>query len=318
VAGITTAGTGSPQTITNGNGSTLSTLTVVPTSGNYSYAGLLSANLGLVKAGTGSLTLSNPTGNTYGGGTTVNSGTLYVTNTSNSATGSGKLLVNSNGTLAGNGTVNVSGGSVTVAGTVHPGTTNGATIEALSVNAITFLPGSNLNVDVQSQVNPGSSNAYHDYLKVTGSSGLDLTNIAMSLTLAGTHTQGQEYITLVDQTNTSAPLSGVLSSLSVNGTPIASGGVHNNTEFVDVNGDILTANQYGTDYGWDPSNIPANTTFWWLLYNVQADSITPGGNDVVLVNVPEPSTLVMVVAGALMGLGGLAWRRKRHAGRRSA
>ena len=100
VAAIQTAGTGTTQTITTFAGN--STLTVAPT-GNNNYGGLLSGNLGLVKAAGGTLTLSKLGGNSYSGGTTISNGALYVTNTSNSATGNGGVLVQAAGTLAGNG-----------------------------------------------------------------------------------------------------------------------------------------------------------------------------------------------------------------------
>ena len=56
----------------------------------------------LVKNGPGSWTLASP--NTYSGGTTINGGTLTVTNTSGSGTGSGVIAVN-NATLVNNGSI---------------------------------------------------------------------------------------------------------------------------------------------------------------------------------------------------------------------
>ena len=63
----------------------------------------------LTKAGTGKLTLTKS--NTYTGDTTITDGTLQVTNTSGSATGTGSVQVNA-GTLGGTGIIS---GAVTVA-----------------------------------------------------------------------------------------------------------------------------------------------------------------------------------------------------------
>jgi autotransporter-associated beta strand protein len=58
--------------------------------------------------------------NTYSGGTTVNAGTLLVTNATGSATGAGAVAVNSGTTLGGTGSI---GGAVTISSgaTVNPG-----------------------------------------------------------------------------------------------------------------------------------------------------------------------------------------------------
>jgi autotransporter-associated beta strand protein len=73
---------------------------------------------GLTKVGTGTLTLSN--NNTYFGTTTVNEGTLAVTNTTGSGTGSGSVTVKPVATLTGTGTIS---GNVTIesGGFVAPG-----------------------------------------------------------------------------------------------------------------------------------------------------------------------------------------------------
>jgi autotransporter-associated beta strand protein len=84
---------------------------------NLTLSGGISGSGALNKSGTGGLILS--TANTYGGGTTVSAGTLYVTNTTGSATGAGAVTVNSGAQLIGaqaagqgsfTGTLNVNGG----------------------------------------------------------------------------------------------------------------------------------------------------------------------------------------------------------------
>lgn len=75
--------------------------------------------LNLIKNGAGTWVLPGNS-NTYSGGTAINEGTLLVTNTGGSATGTGAVTVNATGTLAGVGFV---GGPVTVnsGGNLAPG-----------------------------------------------------------------------------------------------------------------------------------------------------------------------------------------------------
>jgi hypothetical protein len=79
------------------------------------------------------------TSSTYAGGTTLGGGTLIVTNTSGSATGTGAVSV-SGGTLRGDGTI---GGTVTVTsgGTIAPGET---AIGTLTLGAPPSLNGTSL------------------------------------------------------------------------------------------------------------------------------------------------------------------------------
>ena len=79
-------------------------------SGQVSDAG---EGFALTEAGTGTLELSNATGNTFSGGTTVSAGTLILANTSGSATGSGALNVGAGAVLAGTGLSSGSSFSIT-------------------------------------------------------------------------------------------------------------------------------------------------------------------------------------------------------------
>jgi autotransporter-associated beta strand protein len=85
-------------------------LTIGSNNLSTTFSGVISDNgLGsLIKTGNGKLTLSGA--NTYTGGTTINGGTLYVTNRSTSSTGSGAVQVNA-GKLAGTGRI---AGAVTI------------------------------------------------------------------------------------------------------------------------------------------------------------------------------------------------------------
>lgn len=107
----------------------------------------------------GVVELSRAAGNSYDGGTTVNSGTLLVSNTSGSATGTGAVTVNSGGSLIGGGkitgNVNVNSG-----GTISGGTTIGV----LSTGNLSLASGSALSVQINSLI----AGTGYDQVSVTG------------------------------------------------------------------------------------------------------------------------------------------------------
>ena len=95
---------------------------------------------GLYKSGAGTLNLGGA--NTYTGVTVVSAGTLLVSNSSGSATGTGAVSVASDGTLGGTGWVD---GAVSVAGgTIAPGSSTGV----LSVGSANFDPNSTLEIEL--------------------------------------------------------------------------------------------------------------------------------------------------------------------------
>ncbi|HEY9250030.1 MAG TPA: autotransporter-associated beta strand repeat-containing protein, partial [Rariglobus sp.] len=88
------------------------------TIGNYTF--------GAVNTGGGVIVLSNATGNTYDGGTTVTTGALIVNNTSGSGTGTGAVSVGTGATFGGSGIV--SGATTAAAGSfLSPGSDSGVT-----------------------------------------------------------------------------------------------------------------------------------------------------------------------------------------------
>jgi autotransporter-associated beta strand protein len=111
-------------------------------------------------ANAGTVELSRATGNDYDGGTTVNSGTLLVSNTSGSATGTGAVTVNTGGRLIGSGRISGdvlvnSGGSIS----------GGATVGVLNTGNLSLASGSALEV----QINSLTAGTGYDQISVTGS-----------------------------------------------------------------------------------------------------------------------------------------------------
>lgn len=119
----------------------------------------------------GVVELSRSSGNTYDGGTTVNNGTLLVSNTSGSATGTGIVTVNSGGSLIG-------GGKITGDVNVNSGGTisGGASVGVLSTGNLSLASGSALSVQIDSLV----AGTGYDQISVTGSVTL-AGDIALSL-----------------------------------------------------------------------------------------------------------------------------------------
>lgn len=100
----------------------------------------------VIQSGTGSTIFTNNT-NTYTGGTTLDSGTLEVNNTTGSGTGSGDVIVNAGATLSGTGSITIdSGNQVYIGGNFVVGSTSGAPTAA-DFTLSTTGPGTLLNVD---------------------------------------------------------------------------------------------------------------------------------------------------------------------------
>ncbi len=169
--------------IINGAADTPLTLTLNPASGTATFSGSISdsgaANaISLVKSGDGTQVLAGPSD--YSGGTTVLAGTLLVTNTTGSATGSGNVLVSA-GTLGGDGFI---AGTVTVAQDAHlaPGTSPGT----LHIGSLFLEGGSFFDVEL--------SPTLWDMVDVTGT--VNVGDAILNLSLQGSFAAygGSQYV----------------------------------------------------------------------------------------------------------------------------
>ncbi|QQE12601.1 autotransporter-associated beta strand repeat-containing protein [Planctomycetota bacterium] len=131
-------------------------------SNDLTYAGVISGTGQVIQQGTGSLTLTGA--NTYGGGTKVTDGTLIVSNTIGSATGSGEVAVFDGGTLGGNGMI-ASKVFINDGGTLAPGESAGH----LTVNDVVFGMGSTFEVELGGL----EASTEYDVLSVLGYAILD-------------------------------------------------------------------------------------------------------------------------------------------------
>ena len=177
----------------------------------------------LVKTGTGKLTLSGA--NTYDGGTTVSAGSLIVSNTTGSATGTGLVKV-ANSTLGGSGIVAgpvtmLNGGLLTPAGGTNRKTTftiqNLLTLSSTSTYTYTFK---------------ANNNQARTDLVIANGVAIKNALLTLSGNIQGSLTPG---LTLTVISNTSAnPISGTFINLPDGGT-------------VAVNGTNFQANYEGGD-----------------------------------------------------------------------
>jgi autotransporter-associated beta strand protein len=149
--------------------------------------GLVTGAGTLFKRGSGILELSFSTGNDYSGGTQIQNGTLRVSNTSGSATGTGPVYVDVNGTLDGSGLLTISGG-LTVEGAVSGGDDFG-TLTVISASV-------SINGKLRSDIRDGAS----DTLAVVGNLSLG-SNASLELPDTNNYSTGGTF-TLANYTGT--------------------------------------------------------------------------------------------------------------------
>ena len=152
--------------------------------------GVSGTNIALVKNGTGTMTLSSPTGSDYSGGTTINNGALRVTNISGSATGTGPVIVSGSsatvgGALGGSGIIT---GPVTINsfGQLSP-TLSGTGATTLQLQGGLTINGSSILNFNLGAINPVGFNPSptSDNVFVTGALGVGTGTDTINLTSVG-------------------------------------------------------------------------------------------------------------------------------------
>jgi autotransporter-associated beta strand protein len=225
---------------------------------------------------------------------TLASGTLKNVGQIN---GGGAITKTSTGTLTIDGSNTYSGGTTVAAGKLLA---EGSLLSFVTVNNNATLGGNGsiggLNVQPGGTLSTGDSPGK---LTVNGNATLSGTDaVEINNATAGT---GYDQLVVNGSTNT-VSLAGTLAlTVSPSYTPAG------DAVWIVVNN--TSTNLNGT---FDPT-VPGLPDGWQVLYNVNYDPVTPNltpgsGNDVAIVAVPEPATLLMLIMAA--GLG-LMFRRTR-------
>ena len=159
----------------------------------------------------GTVLFSRVNGNLYDGSTTIHSGLLVVSNTNNSATGSGAVTVGSGGALGGTGII---GGPVSVSGTVAPGF---GSIGTLTVgNNVTWNGGQSWVFELGSAGPSLGGAGTSDRLAITGGDFLQGSGSSWAFDFGGTGELG--WYKLVEWSGASA-----FESLDFTGTNLGGG-----------------------------------------------------------------------------------------------
>ncbi|MHA3772945.1 beta strand repeat-containing protein [Verrucomicrobiota bacterium sgz303538] len=273
---------GTGGVVSNSVAAATSTLTVGQnnSAGSPVYSGVIQDGAGIValtKAGTGTQTLAGA--NTYTGATTVNAGTLVV---SGSLSGGSAVTIGDAAnpatvaTLGGAGSVGavsaITSGAVISPGNVPGGNENSGT-GTLSTGALSLQNGAHLSLELGAST-IGGALTLADRINVTGTVNLTGADLQISLFNAPAISSGQTF-TLISNDGTSDAIVGTFATINgVAFTPGASffvGGQEFQLSFQGEGG----------------------------VFNAGAGL----GNDVVLRAVPEPASMLMLLAGAtLLGL----------------
>ncbi len=212
--------------ITSGNSSKTLTLTGTSTHANE-ISGVISNNsvteiTSLTKSGSGKWVLSSASGNSYSGTTNVSNGTLVANCSTGSSTGTGAVVVGTDGILGGSGRVapTVANG-ITVSGTLAPGDGFGTLTVDLSGTSgtVTMLSGSGFQYQLGSagsMATPGTS----DLLTIVGAAANDFSFSSNNIDFLNTGAMG--FYKLFD---TSSDNPNTWTGLTVSGTGLITGGL---------------------------------------------------------------------------------------------
>jgi len=262
-----TVGTLQAATVTGGAGTAVVNFNHV---GTVTFSPTLAGSLSVTKSGSGQLVLDDA--NTYTGDTQINDGTLLVSNTSGSATGSGKVAIGHLGTLIGDGLIT---GEVDINGIISPGDKNIAT---LSTGSQAWKNDGVYEWEIQNL--DGDEGEGWDFLSIDGGLSIDST--------------------------LENPFTIMVSTLTLDGD---AGLLFGFSDLQNYSWTLLTVTtQIAT---WTLDQIVLDLSGFTNEY-VGSFSVAQSGNDLNLVyTVPEPSTGLMM-ALALAGYGFLSMRRRRR------
>ncbi len=279
--------------------STVATTFTLQGSGNGILNGAITnATIGtpalkFAKAGTGTWTLAAAAGNTYIGASTISAGTLIISNTSGTATGSGLVTLNggtaAQGTLLGTGIIT---GGLTMApngatnftqgGVINPGTIGGVGTLTFNTGAVTTGNLSNLNFDLSSSSTAagGASNDLISTNALPVFNGASLVNVNA---LGGAFTTGNIYTLFSGYSGTAATIGGLTVNSNLTGDGSHSGAIINSSGAVQL---LITANAPSTAYwngavstNWNAIDATTFATNWRTDQNGSTDTLAlPGIN----------------------------------------
>jgi len=265
--------------------------------------GLVTVHSGTIEVAGSSLTEFGPgavnlTGaNLYGAGTVVSEGSLLVKNTAGSATGSGGVVVRDGGGVGGTGFLALGSRALRIVqwGGLAPGNSPGA----LTVDGDLVLdPGSLFEVDlaIGGVAAAGNRLVWPDRVVVNGGvtmgdallTGVWGGTLDNAFVAGGTLTSDQLLWVLIN--DGTDPIDGRFANTRfVSGLASIFGLASDNAYFATIDGQAFAM-------------------FYDALYDPSFGSVGfSGGNDLLLIAVPEPGRLLLVV----LGLGLLVGRRRR-------
>ncbi len=270
----------------------------IASGGTFNWASSATQTVSGNITGGGALTVSTATAtapdlvltgsNTYSGGTTLSSGSVFINNTSGSALGTGSLTVAAGTTFGGSGTGSLTGytigaASPAAATTVQVG--NGTDVTS-NLTLVGTNASSIKNANLEFNLNTtGSSNELS-----VGTTALTLSGDTLTLNVSslGVVALDQQYVLVAGTGGTGTGL-GQYAGFTISGA--------NNV----ISGITLIIDGVGAPSGW------YSNSYLELVNNAN------GTDDIDVVFVPEPSTWAMM-------LGGLAtlvfWQRRRRGNNR--